>query len=130
VSHVDNKIGSHGRSYRLEAFIVHQATVCRCACDDEFGPVKSGILFEGVVVNDAGLEVDSEGESLKVGRYGRDPARKLFAKGGRGRRGTHTSAEVSDTHGSDGHHEGGRGPSIFRVAASMLGILGGSQDCH
>jgi hypothetical protein len=77
VSHIDHQVGADRIGNLAHASIVNQAAVGRGTSDKDLGAVEQSIGGESVIVNDAGLVVDAVGESLKVGRNGRDPAIQL-----------------------------------------------------
>lgn len=77
VSHVNDKVGTNGVGDLAHATVVDQAAVGRGTSNENLGAEEDGVLLEGVVVNDAGLQVDSVGHRLEVGGDGRDPVRGL-----------------------------------------------------
>lgn len=73
VSHVNHEVGADGVGNLAHALVVNEAAVGRGTGNKDLGAVELGVLLELVVVDDAGLEVDTVGEGLEVGRDGRDP---------------------------------------------------------
>lgn len=74
VGNVDNEVGTDRVGDLAHAGVVDQTAVGRGTSDEDLGTVQLGVLLERVVVNDTGLNVDSVGHGLEVGRHGRDPA--------------------------------------------------------
>lgn len=72
VGHVDDEVAADLVGNLAHALVVDGAAIGRRAGDQDLGPVHEGILEKSVVVNDARLEIDAVGESLKVRRHGRD----------------------------------------------------------
>ena len=70
VSHIDNEIGAHFVGDLTHASIIDQPAVCGSSCDDALGTVHQCVLFEAVVVDDTGVEVDSVREGLEICRNG------------------------------------------------------------
>ena len=72
VGHVDHEVGAAGIGNFAEAAIVDQTAVGGGADHDDLGAVHHGVGLELLVVDDAGLEVDAEGEGFEVCRDCRD----------------------------------------------------------
>lgn len=73
VGHVDNEVGTDLVSDLAHALVVDQTAVGRGTSNQALGAVHLSVSLQSVVVNDAGLQVDTVGEGLEVGRDGRDP---------------------------------------------------------
>lgn len=73
VGHVDNKVSTNGVGDLTHAGVVDQTAVGRGTGNEDLGAVENGVLLEGIIVNDASLEVDAVGHGLEVGRDSRDP---------------------------------------------------------
>lgn len=72
--HVDDKVGTDKVRNLAHAGVVDVTAVCGGTGNEDLGTVEDGGLLEHVVVDDAGLGVDTVGHSLEVGRDSRDPA--------------------------------------------------------
>lgn len=77
VSHIDNEVGTHGVGNLAHALVVDETAVSRGTGNEDLGAKENGILSQLVVVDDAGLDVDSVGHGLEVGRDGGDPIEQL-----------------------------------------------------
>lgn len=73
VSNIDDKVGANGVGNLAHALVVNQTAVGRGTGDKDLGAEELGVLLEGIVVNDAGVNVDAVGHGLEVGRDSRDP---------------------------------------------------------
>ena len=78
VRHVNDEVGADEVSNLANTFVVDEPTVGRGTGDDGLGAVEDGGLLEHVVVDYAGLEVNSVGHGLKVGGDSRDPAKQAW----------------------------------------------------
>lgn len=74
VSHIDNEVGANRVGDLAHALVINQTAVSRSTGDEDLGAVQEGVLLELVIVDDAGLQVDTVGHGLEVGRDSRDPA--------------------------------------------------------
>lgn len=77
VSHVDDEVGTNEVGNLAHTLVVNETAVGRGTGDEDLGAVEDGVLLEHVIVNDAGLEVHTVGESLEVGRDGGDSSSVL-----------------------------------------------------
>lgn len=75
VSHIHNEVGADLVSNLTHALVVNQTAVGRGTGDQALGAVELSVGLQGVIVNDASLEVDTVGEGFKVGGDSRDPTR-------------------------------------------------------
>lgn len=73
VSNIDNEVSANGVGNLAHALVVNQTAVGRGTGDEDLGAEELGVLLEGIVVNDAGVDVDAVGHGLEVGRDSRDP---------------------------------------------------------
>lgn len=73
VSHIDNEVGTDRVGNLAHALVVDETAVGGGTGNEDLGAVEDGVLLESVVVNDAGLEVDTVRHGLEVGRDGGDP---------------------------------------------------------
>lgn len=73
VSHIDNKIGTNRVGDFAHALVVNETAVSRCTGNKDLGAEEDGVLLESIIVNDAGVEVDTVRHGLKVSRDSRDP---------------------------------------------------------
>lgn len=80
VGHVDNEVGANRVGNLAHALVVDQAAVGGSTGDENLGTVQDGVLLELVIVDDAGLQVDTVGHGLEVGRDSGDPAGALLVK--------------------------------------------------
>lgn len=109
VSHIHQKVGANLVGDFAHAGVVDLAAVGRSSGHQDLGSVHERILFELIVVDEAGLEVDAVREGLEVSRDGGDPmggqqnARHERRGGGGGV--CHTCAEESGIRGTNDHRE-------------------------
>lgn len=73
VSNIDDEVSANGVGNLAHALVVNQTAVCRGTGDEDLGAEELGVLLEGIVVNDAGVNVDAVGHGLEVGGDSRDP---------------------------------------------------------
>lgn len=73
VSHVDDEVGTDGIGDLAHARIVDQTAVGGGTGNKALGAVELGVGLEGVIVDDASLQVNTVGEGLEVGRDSGDP---------------------------------------------------------
>jgi hypothetical protein len=75
VGHVDNKVGTDLVSDLAHALVVDQTAVGRGTGNQDLGTVQLSVGLKGVIVDDAGLQVDTVGEGLEVSGDSGDPDR-------------------------------------------------------
>jgi hypothetical protein len=73
VSHINNKVSTDGVGNLAHTLVVDETAVGRGTGNEDLGAVEDGVLLEGVIVDDAGVEVDTVRHGLEVGRDSRDP---------------------------------------------------------
>lgn len=73
VSHIDDKVSANGVGNLAHALVVNQTAVGRGTGDEDLGTEELGVLLEGIVVNEASVNVDAVGHGLEVGGDSRDP---------------------------------------------------------
>lgn len=73
VSHIDNKVGTNGVGDLAHALVVNETAVSRGTGNKDLGAEEDGVLLESIIVNNAGVKVDTVRHGLKVSRDGRDP---------------------------------------------------------
>lgn len=73
VSHINNEVSADLVSNLTHALVINQTAVGRGTGDDALGAVELSVGLQGVIVNDAGVEVDTVGEGFEVGGDSRDP---------------------------------------------------------
>ena len=74
VSHIDHEVSANGVGDLLHALVVNETAVCRGTGNENLWSVHLSVLLKGIVVDDAGLLVETVWESLKVGRDSGDLA--------------------------------------------------------
>jgi hypothetical protein len=72
VSHIDNKVGTDGVGDLAHALVVNETAVSRGTSNKDLRAEENGVLLECIIVNDAGVEVDTVRHGLKVSRDSRD----------------------------------------------------------
>jgi hypothetical protein len=73
VSHIDNEVGTNGVGDLAHALVVNETAVSRGTGNKDLRAEENGVLLEGIIVNDAGVEVDTVRHGLKVSRDSRNP---------------------------------------------------------
>ena len=68
VSHVDHEVSTDGVGDLPHALVVDEAAVCRGTGNENLRSVHLSVLLEGIIVDDAGLLVETVWEGLEVGR--------------------------------------------------------------
>lgn len=67
MGHVDHEISANLVSDLTHALVVDETAVCGGTSDENLGSVHESILFEAVIINQVGIEVEAVGEGLEVG---------------------------------------------------------------
>lgn len=86
VGHINDEVGTDLVGDLAHALVVDQTAVGGGTGNQALGAVHLGVLLQGVVVNDTGLQVDTVGEGLEVGGDSRDPSRYMLKTHLRGER--------------------------------------------
>lgn len=86
VSHIHHQVAANLVGNLTHALVVDLTAVGGGTGDEDLGTVHEGVLLELIVVNQAGLNVDTVWESLEVGGNGRDPGGLISTVGLRSRR--------------------------------------------
>ena len=73
VSHVDDKVGTNRVGDLAHTLVIDEAAVGRGTCNESLGAEELDILFEHIVVNDAGLFIYTVGHRFEISRDSRDP---------------------------------------------------------
>ena len=68
MSHVNQQVGAAKIRNLSHALVVDQAAIGRSTSNDDFGSVHDGIVFQGFVVNEAGIQVYPVREGFEVCR--------------------------------------------------------------
>lgn len=86
VSHIHHQVAANLVGNLTHALVVDLTAVGGGTGDEDLGAVHEGVLLELIVVDQAGLNVDTVWESLEVGGNGRDPGGLISTVGLRSRR--------------------------------------------
>lgn len=73
MSHIDNKVSTDRIGNLAHTLVVDKTAVGGSTGNEDLRAVEDGVLLEGVIIDDAGVEVDTVRHGLEVGRDSRDP---------------------------------------------------------